>query len=143
MADSDALLAFTPVPLRGRGDGWTPDRQRAFIAAIAGGMASNHAARAVGMSKQTADALRPSRGRKAFRRHATRRRGAPAWRGGNAPPSEPLARSTASGAQSFIAAAWSAFEPATTTASSSVFSARLSPRVGSLRESAVFLLMET
>jgi hypothetical protein len=55
--DSD-LLAFTPVPLRGRRDGWTAERQRGFIAAIASGVPSNHAARAVGMSKQTAHALR-------------------------------------------------------------------------------------
>src|SRR4051812_7077848 len=65
MDDSD-LLAFTPVRLRGRRDGWTPDRQRAFIAAIARGMPSNHAAGAVGMSKQTAHALRRRAGAESF-----------------------------------------------------------------------------
>jgi hypothetical protein len=84
MDDSDSLLAFTPVPVRGRRDGWTPERQRAFIAAIAGGMASNHAARAVGMSKQTAHALRRRPGAGGFaaawdeavaRRKAARRKG--------------------------------------------------------------------
>ena len=66
MDDSNPLPAFTPVPLRGRRDGWTPERQRAFIAAIAGGMPSNHAARAVGMSKQTAHALRSRPGAESF-----------------------------------------------------------------------------
>ena len=65
MDDSDRL-AFTPVPLRGRRDGWTPERQRAFIAAIAAGTPSNHAARAVGMSKQTAHALRRKPGAESF-----------------------------------------------------------------------------
>jgi hypothetical protein len=65
MDDSDPL-AFTPVPLRGRRDGWTPERQRAFIAAIAAGTPSNHAARAVGMSKQTAHALRRKPGAESF-----------------------------------------------------------------------------
>jgi transposase len=64
--DDSAPLDFTPVPVRGRRDGWTPERQRAFIAAIAGGMASNHAARAVGMSKQTAHALRGKPGAGSF-----------------------------------------------------------------------------
>jgi hypothetical protein len=57
---------FTPVPVRGRRDGWTPERQRAFIAAIASGSPSNHAARAVGMSKQTAHALRRRAGAESF-----------------------------------------------------------------------------
>ncbi|MEA3000818.1 MAG: hypothetical protein QOK17_2651 [Sphingomonadales bacterium] len=56
--DDSAPPAFTPVPLRSRRDGWTADRQRAFIAHLAAGMPSNHAARAVGMSKQTAHQLR-------------------------------------------------------------------------------------
>ena len=64
--DEPEFLAFIPVPLRSRRDGWTPERQRAFIAAIAGGMASNHAARAVGMSKQTAHALRSRPGAESF-----------------------------------------------------------------------------
>ena len=50
---------FTPVPTAStRSDGWTPARQRAFIAALAqlGGVGA--AARAVGMTPQTANRLR-------------------------------------------------------------------------------------
>jgi hypothetical protein len=49
----------TPIiPLRARHDGWTPARQRAFLAALAdtGGVAA--AARRVGMSKAAAYKLR-------------------------------------------------------------------------------------
>lgn len=65
MDDSDSF-AFTPVPVRSRRDGWTAERQRAFIGHIAAGMPSNHAARAVGMSKQTAHALRRRPGAESF-----------------------------------------------------------------------------
>jgi hypothetical protein len=49
------LLAFEPVPsASNRHDGWTPERQRAFILALSGiGMVSP-AARAVGMSRKSA-----------------------------------------------------------------------------------------
>jgi hypothetical protein len=49
---------FTPVTTASRSDGWTPDRQRRFIAALAehGGVAA--AARSVGMTPQTANRLR-------------------------------------------------------------------------------------
>lgn len=49
---------FTPVPISPRRDGWTPERQRAFIAALAehGGVAA--AARSVGMTPQGARKLR-------------------------------------------------------------------------------------
>jgi hypothetical protein len=59
MRDSpDDPLAFEPVPsASSRQDGWTPERQRAFIAALAEiGMVSA-AARAVGMSRKSAYAL--------------------------------------------------------------------------------------
>lgn len=52
-------LAFTPVLIAStRHDGWSPERQRAFIAALAehGGVAA--AARAVGMTPQSANRLR-------------------------------------------------------------------------------------
>jgi hypothetical protein len=65
MDDSD-LLAFAPAPVRSRRDGWTAERQRAFIGHVAAGMPSNHAARAVGMSKQTAHALRRRPGAEGF-----------------------------------------------------------------------------
>lgn len=49
---------FTPVATASRSDGWTPDRQRRFILALAshGGVAA--AARSVGMTPQTANRLR-------------------------------------------------------------------------------------
>lgn len=61
-------LAFTPVPGTRRSDGWTPDRQRGFVAALAehGGVAA--AARAVGMTPQTANRLRKRRGAESFAR---------------------------------------------------------------------------
>ena len=55
--DQADLLAFTPVPLRSRRDGWTPERQRAFIVRVAEGMPCSGAARAVGLSRQTLYAL--------------------------------------------------------------------------------------
>ena len=47
-------LAFVPVPVKPRRDGWTPARQVAFILRLAliGGVAS--AARAVGMTRESA-----------------------------------------------------------------------------------------
>ena len=50
--------AFTPVPVRARRDGWTPDRQAAFIGALAESRNVAAAARAVGKSWQTAYRLR-------------------------------------------------------------------------------------
>ena len=34
-ADEHAVPTFTPVPLRARHDGWTPETQTAFIEALA------------------------------------------------------------------------------------------------------------
>jgi hypothetical protein len=58
MSDSPDPLAFEPVPFaRRRHDGWTPERQRLFIAALARiGMVSAASA-AVGMSRKSAYAL--------------------------------------------------------------------------------------
>lgn len=50
-------LAFTPVPCA-RHDGWTPRRQQDFIQALAVMGAVSRAAKAVGMSKQSAYKLR-------------------------------------------------------------------------------------
>lgn len=57
-AEPEDPLVFTPVPITARHDGWTADRQRAFIAVLAshGGVAA--AARAMGMTPQTARRLR-------------------------------------------------------------------------------------
>jgi len=58
MDDSPNPLAFDPVPsATRRRDGWTPERQRAFIDQLARiGMVST-AARSVGMSRKSAYAL--------------------------------------------------------------------------------------
>ena len=65
---TDDPYDFTPVPTSTRHDGWTPDRQRAFIAALAshGGIAA--AARAVGMTPQGARKLRLRPGAEGFAR---------------------------------------------------------------------------
>lgn len=49
---------FTPVPVRPRHDGWTHDRQEAFIEALAETGCVEDAARAVGMSVSSAYALK-------------------------------------------------------------------------------------
>lgn len=65
--DEDALPAFTPVPLaRSRHDGWTPERQRGFIAALAESGIVASAARRVGMGVTTAYALRKRPGAESF-----------------------------------------------------------------------------
>jgi hypothetical protein len=59
-------LAFVPVPVKPRRDGWTPARQLAFILRLAllGGVAS--AARAVGISRESAYRLREHPGAASF-----------------------------------------------------------------------------
>lgn len=69
MTESPDPLAFTPVPSAStRHDGWTPERQRRFIEALAatGGVAA--AARAVGESSTTAYRLRERPGAESFAR---------------------------------------------------------------------------
>lgn len=58
MTDHPDLPAFTPVPTRARHDGWTPDKQRAFLVALRRTGQVATAAREVGMSHQSARALR-------------------------------------------------------------------------------------
>ena len=59
--------AFTPVPTRrARADGWTRERQREFIAALVHGGDVARAARAVGMSMQSAYRLRKRPGAESF-----------------------------------------------------------------------------
>lgn len=67
MSDDAADFPFTPVPSASlRHDGWTPERQRDFIAQLARiGMVSA-AARAVGMSAKSAYALRKRTGAASF-----------------------------------------------------------------------------
>jgi hypothetical protein len=67
-SDTEALLAFAPVPVRARRDGWTPARQRRYVLALA---ATGHAGRAAalaGMSPQSACALRRRPGAESFAR---------------------------------------------------------------------------
>lgn len=66
MDDLPSFLRFAPVPVRARHDGWTPARQRRFILAIARGAGPGEAARGVGLSRQTAHALRRRAGAEAF-----------------------------------------------------------------------------
>ena len=61
-----AFLRFAPAPVRARHDGWTPDRQLRFVLAIARGAGPGEAARSVGMSRQTAHALRRKPGAEGF-----------------------------------------------------------------------------
>ena len=49
---------FTPVPLRARRDGWTPERQFAYVLALAEFGHGGRAAQAVGMTEQSACRLR-------------------------------------------------------------------------------------
>ena len=58
--------AFTPVPLRYRHDGWTPERQRLYVAALAATGHLGKAARAVGMTEQSAAKLRRRPGAASF-----------------------------------------------------------------------------
>ena len=66
-SDEEDLPEFDPVPLtRHRHDGWTPQRQRDFIAALAVTGVVSQAARAVGMSHTSAYNLRRRRGARSF-----------------------------------------------------------------------------
>ena len=51
-------LSFTPVPVRYRHDGWTPERQIAFVEALAECACVDEAARRVGMNPKSAYDLR-------------------------------------------------------------------------------------
>ncbi|WP_423142849.1 hypothetical protein ACOYW6_05735 [Parablastomonas sp. CN1-191] len=62
------LPAFEPVPRKYRHDGWTPDRQRAFIAALADTGSVKRAAMHVNMSPEGAYYLRRVPGAEGFRR---------------------------------------------------------------------------
>jgi len=63
----DPALAFLPVGVRYRYDGWTPDKQAAFIERLADCGCVEEAARAVGMSRNSAYALRRRIDAQAFR----------------------------------------------------------------------------
>jgi hypothetical protein len=65
--DGDNAPAFEPVPLRYRHDGWTPDKQLEFIQALAASGCVDAACAAVGMSRNSAYALRNRPDAQAFR----------------------------------------------------------------------------
>ena len=52
------LPRFRPVPVKARHDGWTPERQRAFIAALVATLSVTRAAANVGMTPVSAYRLR-------------------------------------------------------------------------------------
>ncbi|HEU0043331.1 hypothetical protein [Sphingomonas sp.] len=121
---------FTPVPVRARRDGWTPQRQRDFIAALADVRCVVVAARLVGRSFQTAYRLRARADAVSF---------AAAWDPHSPDPSRrrrlPGARSGASPARSCTVAVRSASAAAMTTGSrntSSRCAARAGPASGAI-----------
>ena len=57
---------FHPVPVRPRGDGWTPERQAHFIGMLAQTRSVLAAARAVGMGRESAYRLRARPGAAGF-----------------------------------------------------------------------------
>lgn len=59
-------LAFTPVPVKARHDGWTPERQQGFILRLALGGCPGTAARSVGKSRESAYRLRAHAGAESF-----------------------------------------------------------------------------
>jgi hypothetical protein len=64
-----ALPDFTPVPRKtNRHDGWTPERQKAFVETLADTGSVRRAARMVNMSQANAYALRRAPGAEEFRR---------------------------------------------------------------------------
>ena len=65
-ADFGDLLDFEPVPRRPRADGWTPEVQRAFIAALAVTGSDRQAARAVGKAQYGVDQLKKAKGNEGF-----------------------------------------------------------------------------
>jgi len=63
---SPPVIAFTPVPLRPRADGWPPGLQLRFIIALSRGLTPGEAARSVGKNRQNAYALRKRAGAESF-----------------------------------------------------------------------------
>jgi hypothetical protein len=62
------LPEFTPVPRQYRHDGWTPERQKAFIEALADTGSVSRAARTVNMAQANCYTLRRAPGAEAFRK---------------------------------------------------------------------------
>ena len=66
--EKGALPEFAPVPRRYRHDGWTPERQKAFIEALADTGCVDRAARMVNIARTNAYTLRRAKGADGFRR---------------------------------------------------------------------------
>jgi hypothetical protein len=64
--DRRQVPAFTPVPLRYRADGWTPVRQAIFLGVLVETRCVAAAARAVGMTRESAYRLRDKPGAESF-----------------------------------------------------------------------------
>lgn len=62
------LPDFTPVPRKYRHNGWTPERRRAFIAALADTGSVGRAAAMVKMARANCYTLRRAAGAESFRR---------------------------------------------------------------------------
>jgi hypothetical protein len=60
------VIAFTPVPLRRRSDGWSSDLQLRFIVALSRGLTPGEAARLLGKNRQNAYALKKRPGAESF-----------------------------------------------------------------------------
>ena len=67
MSEHKPLITFQPVPVRYRHDGWTAERQIAFIEKLADCGTVSAAARHVGMSRESARQLRRRPCGRAFR----------------------------------------------------------------------------
>jgi hypothetical protein len=65
-AGQTGLIAFEPVPVRARHDGWTPQKQREFVEALADTGVVREAAARVGMTEQSAWRLRRRADARAF-----------------------------------------------------------------------------
>ena len=63
---ADSPDPFDPVDLRRRSDGWTPEKQREFVEALADTGVIRHAAASVGMSEQSVSRLRRRANARAF-----------------------------------------------------------------------------
>jgi hypothetical protein len=68
LSERETLLDFEPVPRRYRHDGWTPERQKAFIEALADTGCVDRAARMVNMAQANCYTLRRAPGAEGFRR---------------------------------------------------------------------------
>ncbi|HEX6660333.1 MAG TPA: hypothetical protein VF067_00465 [Sphingomicrobium sp.] len=67
MSEHKPLVTFQPVPVRPRHDGWTADRQIAFIEKLADSNSITAACKHVGMSRESVRKLRRRPGGRAFR----------------------------------------------------------------------------